>query len=220
METEKGLFTAEEFRKRAISRSFSGHGKDPYGADGKIIRGDHDLNPEISGMIAAGEQLRPAAVLIPVLGRAPGATVILTLRTLHLPSHAGQISFPGGKMSEGDTSPIDTALREAHEEIGLAPEFVEPIGLLEAYRSGSGFSIVPVLAIVSEKCELVVNEDEVAELFEVPLEFLMTVANHQRHSVEWQGKQRQYYAMPFGERYIWGATAGIIRIMYERLYAE
>jgi 8-oxo-dGTP pyrophosphatase MutT (NUDIX family) len=145
--------------------------------------------------------------------------VILTLRADHLSSHAGQVSFPGGRADEGDASPVETALREAQEEIGLDPEKVTALGLLEPYRTRSGYRIFPVLALVSEDIALVPHEAEVADVFEVPLAFLMDEANHLRESRMWQGRERYFYAMPFEERYIWGATAGILRIMYERLYA-
>jgi 8-oxo-dGTP pyrophosphatase MutT (NUDIX family) len=164
--------------------------------------------------------LRLASVLIGVVDREPGATVILTLRSAHLPTHPGQVAFPGGRAEPGDATVVDTALREAHEEIGLAPSLVTPLGLLDGYRTGTGYRIVPVLSLVSQHFTPEPDEREVADVFEVPLEFLMNVGNHQRHSREWQGHMRHFYAMPYGERYIWGATAGILRLMYERLYEE
>ena len=122
-------------------------------------------------------------------------------------------------MEEQDATIIDTALRETREEIGLEASFITPIGRLDTYHTGSGFRIVPVLGLLSPGFSLAADPSEVEEIFEVPLQFLMTVANHQRHSMEWRGRQRFFYAMPYGERYIWGATAGILRMMYERLYA-
>ena len=219
MKTEKGTFTAEDFRRRAAE-----HSRPLIDAPEIILtdiqtRGDFDLNPHIPHPPPQGG-FRLASVLVGVVDREPGATVILTLRSPDLSSHAGQVAFPGGRADPGDVTIVDTALREAHEEIALAPELVTPIGLLDAYRTGTGYRIVPVLSLVSPQFSPVPDEREVADVFEVPLEFLMNVGNHQRHSREWQGYTRHFYAMPYGERYIWGATAGILRIMYERLYAE
>ncbi len=184
------------------------------------MRGDFDLNPQIPTPAPPAGGLRLAGVLVGVVDREPGATVILTLRAAHLPSHAGQIAFPGGRADPGDATIVDTALREAQEEIGLAPDLVTPIGLLDGYRTGTGYRIVPVLAAVLPKFTPRPDTREVADIFEVPLAFLMTGSNHQRHARQWQGHTRHFYAMPYGERYIWGATAGILRLMYERLYAE
>jgi 8-oxo-dGTP pyrophosphatase MutT (NUDIX family) len=181
-------------------------------------RGDLDLDPaawERAGVVAS----RPAAVLVPVVDR-PTPTVILTLRTADLASHAGQIAFPGGKIDPDDTSPLGAALREAQEEIGLAPALVEPLGYLDLYLTFSGFRIVPTVARVAPGYALNLNKSEVSEAFEVPLAFLMGPQNHQRHSRDWRGITRQYYAMPYEDRYIWGVTAGILRNLYERLYGE
>jgi 8-oxo-dGTP pyrophosphatase MutT (NUDIX family) len=161
---------------------------------------------------------RPAAVLVPIVGRAD-LTVLLTQRTDHLPSHAGQVSFPGGKMEEGDCGPVATALREAREEIGLDPRFVEPLGFLDAYRTGTGYRIVPVVVIVHEGFELTLDCNEVADAFEVPLAFLMDAQNHATHVRSWRGVERRFYAMPFEQRYIWGATAGIMKNMHHRFFA-
>jgi len=144
--------------------------------------------------------------------------VLFTQRTAHLKDHAGQISFPGGKIEAEDASPAATALREAEEEIGLNPRLVAPIGYLDLYMSTLGFRIVPVLARVQGDFRLRLNRAEVDDAFEVPLAFLMAPQNHQRHSRDWNGMTRTYYAMPFRERYIWGATAGILRNLYERIY--
>ena len=144
--------------------------------------------------------------------------MLLTLRTDSLPSHAGQIAFPGGKMEPGETDPLTTALREAHEEIGLAAGFVEPLGYLDAYRTGTGFRIYPVVALVRDGFALTLDTSEVAEAFEVPLDFLMDEGNHRTHVRAWRGGERRFYAMPFEQRYIWGATAGIIRNMHQRLF--
>ncbi len=220
MDIKSGTFTAEDFRRRAERFSLPLTAAKKLAEDGDALRGDHDLNPDLAQSPPPYGGLRPASVLIGVVDREPGATVILTLRAPHLSAHAGQIAFPGGRCEDGDVTLIDTALREAYEEIGLEPERVTPIGLLEPYKTRTGYRIVPVLSIVSENIALHADEEEVAEVFEVPLAFLMTEANHQRHSLEWEGRRRQFYAMPYGERYIWGATAGILRIMYERLFAE
>lgn len=169
-------------------------------------------------------EARPAAVLIPIVRRdeTPDneATVLLTQRASALRSHAGQIAFPGGKIDHEDGSPLAAALREAEEEIGLERRFVNPLGYLDPYISGTGFRIVPVVALVDPGFSLIINPGEVDDAFEVPLSFLMQPANHQLHAAEWQGRTRRYYAMPFGERYIWGATAGIIHNLYTRLYGR
>lgn len=181
-------------------------------------RGDHDADPAFTA-IAQVRPIKPAAVLIPVVER-DEPMVLLTQRAVHLPDHPGQIAFPGGKIDKNDSSPLAAALREADEEIGLAAAFVEPIGYLDLYLTTLGYRIVPTVARVRPGFSLALNPQEVAETFEVPLAFLMEVANHQRHSREWQGMTRHYYAIPFGERYIWGVTAGILRNLYERIYRE
>jgi 8-oxo-dGTP pyrophosphatase MutT (NUDIX family) len=178
---------------------------------------DFDLNPELIGELGKLPP-RPAAVLVPIVERAE-LTVLLTLRTDNLPSHAGQIAFPGGKMEEGDCDPVATALREAHEEIGLEARFVDPLGFLDAYRTGTGYRIVPVVAMVREGFELKLDANEVADAFEVPLAFLMDAQNHETHVRSWRGIERRYYAMPFQQRYIWGATAGIMKNMHQRLFS-
>ncbi len=179
------------------------------------LPGDHVLNP---GFVMGDGVYRDAAVLIPVVARHPQATVILTMRTPHLKAHAGQIAFPGGKIDPTDASPIDAALREAEEEIGLDRTFVAPVGTLDAYLTGTGYRIVPVVAMVSPGHRLALNPHEVAGAFEVPLPFLMSPDNHRRGSREIRGATRHFYEMPFGEHYIWGVTAGIIRGLYERVF--
>jgi len=178
--------------------------------------GDHGTDRTLE-IIAREQPVRPAAVLIPVVDHAQ-PTVLLTQRAAHLNDHAGQISFPGGKIDATDASPLDAALREAEEEIGLAREFVDPIGYLDLYATGFGFRILPTVARVRPGFKLRINKSEVDDAFEVPLAFLMDPANHQLHSKEFRGMERSYYAMPFEERYIWGATAGILRVLYERIY--
>lgn len=181
-------------------------------------RGDHDLDP-MTVAIAAVRPIRPAAVLVPVIAR-DEPMVLLTQRTAHLKDHAGQISFPGGKIDPADVSPMAAALREADEEIGLAADAIEPIGYLDLYLTTFGFRIVPLVARVAPDFALTLNRNEVDDAFEVPLSFLMSPENHQRHSRDWNGLTRHFYAMPFGERYIWGATAGILRNLYERIYSQ
>lgn len=152
----------------------------------------------------------PAAVLVPIVNRAEGMTVLLTQRTDHLADHAGQISFPGGRSDPEDTGPEATALRETEEEIGLPRTRVEILGLLPEYRTVTGFHVTPVVGLVEPPFPLMPDEFEVAEVFEVPLAFLLDPANHQRHSYEREGRVRRYYAMPYQGRYIWGATAAML----------
>jgi 8-oxo-dGTP pyrophosphatase MutT (NUDIX family) len=180
-------------------------------------RGDLDLNPDM--WVRAGvKATKPAAVLVPVIERSE-PTVLLTLRTAELASHAGQVAFPGGKIDPDDESPVSAALREAKEEIGLAPGLIEPIGYLDLYLTFSGFRILPTVARVKPEFMLTLNPREVVETFEVPLEFLMMPENHQRKTRDWNGLEREYYAIPFENRYIWGITAGILRNLYERVWA-
>ena len=181
-----------------------------------IRRGDLDLDPalwERAGVAAT----KPAAVLVPIIDRAV-PTVLLTLRTAELNSHAGQIAFPGGRIDPNDKSPVAAAMREAREEIGLAANLIEPIGYLDLYLTFSGFRILPTVARVKPDFALTLNPSEVVESFEVPLDFLMTPSNHQQKSRDWKGIIRNYYAMPYGERYIWGITAGILKNLYDRIY--
>jgi len=174
-------------------------------------------NDRMLEIVAREQPVRPAAVLIAVVDH-PQPTVLLTQRSPHLNNHAGQISFPGGKIDATDASPLDAALREAEEEVGLKREFVEPIGYLDLYGTAFGFRILPTVARVKPGFKLKINASEVEDAFEVPLAFLMNPENHQIHSKEFRGMERSYYAMPFAERYIWGATAGILRVLYERIY--
>jgi 8-oxo-dGTP pyrophosphatase MutT (NUDIX family) len=178
-------------------------------------RGDLDLDPSLWER-AGVKATRPAAVLVGVVERGE-PTVLLTLRTAELESHAGQIAFPGGKIEPEDASPAAAALREAWEEVGLERSLVEPIGYLDLYLTFSGFRILPTVARIAPGHYLTLNRAEVAEAFEVPLAFLMEAQNHALHSRDWKGVTRRYYAMPFGERYIWGVTAGILRNLYERV---
>lgn len=187
-------------------------GHEPHGRPSAF-----DLNSELSGDLEFDPAERPAAVLVPVVARAEIA-LLFTQRTDHLPAHAGQIAFPGGKVEESDLSPVATALREAQEEIGLDPALVEPLGYLDTYRTGTGYRITPVVALVDPGFSLALNRDEVRDAFEVPLKFLMDEGNHHTHIRMIGGRERRFYAMPYGERFIWGATAGILRNMHQRLF--
>ncbi len=213
--TEPAAISSAEFFDR--SRARLRFDVPPGLIDPNIIPRSGDQGTDRMLEIIAREQpVRPAAVLIPVVAH-PQPTVLLTQRAAHLNDHAGQISFPGGKIDATDASPLDAALREAEEEVGLAREFVDPIGYLDVYATGFGFRILPTVARVKPGFKLTINHSEVDDAFEVPLAFLMDPANHQVHSKEFRGMERSYYAMPFAERYIWGATAGILRVLYERI---
>jgi 8-oxo-dGTP pyrophosphatase MutT (NUDIX family) len=215
LKTEPAAISSAEFFDR--SRARLRFDVPPGLIDPNIIpkSGDHGTDRMLE-IIAREQPVRPAAVLIPVVDH-PQPTVLLTQRSAHLNDHAGQIAFPGGKIDATDASPLDAALREAEEEVGLKREFVEPIGYLDLYATGFGFRILPTVARVKPGFKLSVNRGEVDDAFEVPLAFLMDPANHQLHSKEFRGMERWYYAMPFAERYIWGATAGILRVLYERI---
>lgn len=159
---------------------------------------------------------RPAAVLAPIVARPEGLTVLLTQRASHLRSHSGQVAFPGGKLDPGETA-LQAALREAREEIGLEASYIEPLGWLDPYLTGTGYRIAPLVGLVTPGYTLDLNVEEVEAAFETPLAFLMDEANHQIHEREWAGRKRRYYAMPHDNRYIWGATAGMLRNLWERL---
>tara|TARA_R110002124_G_scaffold56525_2_gene159333 strand:- start:390 stop:1040 length:651 start_codon:yes stop_codon:yes gene_type:complete len=181
-------------------------------------RGDGDLQPLQWVDRDERPTLRAAAVLVPIIEYEDGPKVLLTRRADHLGSHAGQVAFPGGKIEEGE-GVAAAALREADEEVGLKSEFVEVAGFLDAYETGTGFRIVPVVSFVRPGFTLDVHAGEVAEVFEVPLSFLMNGKNHERHKATWRGKEREYYAMPYDGHYIWGATAGMLKNMYDRIFA-
>jgi 8-oxo-dGTP pyrophosphatase MutT (NUDIX family) len=216
LKTGPAALGSEEFFARARARL---RFEVPPGLlDPSIIPESGDRGTDKMLEIVAREQpIRPAAVLIPVVDH-PEPTVLLTQRSPHLADHAGQISFPGGKIDAIDASPLDAALREAEEEVGLDRGFVDPIGYLDVYGTSFGFRILPTVARVRPGFTLRINHSEVDDAFEVPLSFLMNPANHQMHTREFRGMERSYYAMPFAERYIWGATAGILRVLYERIY--
>lgn len=188
------------------------------------LRGDYELNPHLWPKSAAehivqeNRPLRPAAVLVPLVDHGEGMTVLLTKRTEHLKEHAGQIAFPGGRREDHDDSPVDTALRESEEEIGLDRTHVEIVGALDTYRTGTGFIITPVVGLVTPGFSLTVDPGEVAEAFEVPFSFLMDPSNHERRNMGPENGDRHYYAMPWNDYFIWGATAGMLVNLYKRLY--
>jgi 8-oxo-dGTP pyrophosphatase MutT (NUDIX family) len=179
-------------------------------------RSDYDLSPDLRA--EAPTVLKPAAVLVPIVTRAPEPMLLLTRRADHLAAHAGQVGFPGGRIEPGDASPVAAALREAREEIGLEPEFVTAIGRLDDYETGTGFRITPVVGLLRPGFTLRLAAREVADAFEVPLSFLMEPKNHARHRAVWRGKEREFYALPYDGHYIWGATAGMIVNLYQKLY--
>ncbi|MDP3736780.1 MAG: CoA pyrophosphatase [Hyphomonadaceae bacterium] len=180
-----------------------------------VVRTDYDLNP---GWPAPPKQaIRKAAVLVGLMDRGDDYGVLLTLRPDTMPSHAGQVAFPGGRIEAGET-PLEAALREAHEEVGVVPASVRVLGQADPYLTGSGFSISPFVGILPEGFVPAPHEREVAAVFETPLSFLMNPVNHERHEREYGGALRAYYAMPHNGRYIWGATAGMLKALYDRLY--
>jgi len=190
----------------------SGAPKDP--ADPQKRRGDHTLNP---GTYPDNPELRHAAVLVPMVNRADGPTVLLTQRTDHLSNHAGQVSFPGGHIEDDDASPEDAALRETEEEVGLDRKHVTIIGRLSNYVTRTGFLITPIVGIVEPPFDTTPDPHEVAEVFEVPLSFLLDNDNHERHTMFYAGQDRYFWAMPYGDHYIWGATAGMLVNLHDFL---
>ncbi len=179
--------------------------------------GDHTLNPHSS---MPREAVEPAAVLMPIILREDEPTVLFTKRADHLTRHAGQVSFPGGRLHVEDADLVATALRETEEEVGIRPMEVEIAGFLDVYETGTGYRILPVVGFVKPGFALAPDPREVEAIFEVPLSFLMNPDNHQRHVGIWSGRRREYYAMPYAGYYIWGATAGMLRNFYERIYAQ
>ena len=189
-----------------------------FGSHAVPKRGDFDLNPLMRDEQRLERVLRPAAVLIPIVERQAGLSVLFTRRADHLARHAGQVSFPGGRIGDDDDDAVAAALRETEEEVGLARSFVEVRGELDRYETGTGFAIQPFVGFVRDGFELKIDAAEVAEAFEVPFAFLMDPSNHTQQTSHWQGRERRYYAMTYDRHYIWGATAGILVNLYERLY--
>lgn len=211
------LLGPDEFFARARARlNFD---VPPGLADASIIAPSGDFGTDQMLQIVAKEKpIRQAAVLIAVVEREL-PTVLLTTRAAHLADHPGQVSFPGGKIDPTDVSPLEAALREADEEVGLKRDFIEPLGYLDVYATSFGFRVLPTLAKVKPGFDLTIDPSEVEDAFEVPLAFLMDPLNHRQGTKEFRGIKRYFYEMPYQQRYIWGATAGMLRVLYERIYA-
>jgi 8-oxo-dGTP pyrophosphatase MutT (NUDIX family) len=173
----------------------------------QTLRGDHDLNP---GTTPPSRDLRPAAVLVPLIDRGAGMTVLLTRRTAHLSAHAGQIAFPGGRIEAHDRDANAAALRETEEEVGLPRDHVTIVGRLDTYVTGTGFEITPVVGLVRVPFPLTIDPAEVAEAFEVPLDFVLDPKNHRRIERTVEHRRRVFFVLPFEDRNIWGATAGML----------
>ena len=208
-------------RDFVLSRlSRGGHGVRGYVGEAASeikLRGDHSL----SGAEPPGHPLTAAAVLVPLVERPTGFTVLLTQRTEHLASHAGQISFPGGRVEPEDTDAIDAALRETEEEVGLPRSHIETIGRLDTYVTGTGYEITPIVGFVRVPYPMKIDPFEVAEVFEVPLPFIIDPKNHTRESREaTTGGRRTFFVLPYENRYIWGATAGMLVNLAEILASE
>jgi 8-oxo-dGTP pyrophosphatase MutT (NUDIX family) len=211
-EAAAGAVSTADFERRARARLDLVPPADLSTAGG--LGGDHALD----GVARPSGPPRPAAVLVGIVAHAEVPTVLLTQRRHGLRTHSGQIAFPGGKIDAEDGSPCAAALREAREEVGLSARHIDAIGYLDPYLTGTGYIVVPVVALIAPPVSLDLNPHEVAEAFEVPLQFLMDPANHQRHHQTFDGRRRTFYAMPYEARFIWGATAGILRHLFERLY--
>ncbi|MBS0222635.1 MAG: CoA pyrophosphatase [Proteobacteria bacterium] len=168
----------------------------------------------LSKVTAGSQDWRPASVLMPLVKRPAGVTVLLTQRTDDMPSHAGQIAFPGGRRQADDSDAVATALRETEEEVGLARQFVDVVGEIDHYRTGTGYEITPIVGIIAPGFTLHADPREVADVFEVPLDHFLDEVNHKIGSRIHQGRERRYYEMPYGERYIWGATAGMLKNLH------
>lgn len=198
-------------RRFAGHRDIPAHPPMPKAIEGE--RGDHDLNPGLQPQ----RPLKPAAVLVPLIDRPEGMTVLFTRRTGNLAHHAGQISFPGGHIEADDGGPRETALRETEEEVGIDSGRVEVIGHLDTYITRTGFVVTPVVGIITPPFRVRPDPHEVDEVFEVPLAFLLDPGNHQRCSAEFDGVLRHFYAIPYDNHFIWGATAGMLMNLYEIL---
>ncbi len=204
-------------RARAIERlTLRQHGRRGFGGSADpeeaaaarwAVRGDREVTPD---MTAPSTALRPAAVLVPLIDHAAGMSVLLTQRTAHLSAHAGQIAFPGGRIEADDEDAIAAALRETEEEVGLPRGHVSVIGRLDTYITGTGFEITPIVGIVAPPFPLAIDPYEVAEAFEVPLDYILDTRNHQRVTRESAGRRRIFFVLPYQGRNIWGATAGML----------
>ncbi len=199
--------TLDDFLARAAKRL------DPVAGD--------EVLPEVGDLDTVDEHLtdlRPAAVLVPIIRRVQGPTVLLTQRPDTMDAHPGQVAFPGGKVDAGDADPVAAALREAEEEVGVRPDHVELIARSAPYITGTAFRITPVIGVLPHDFQPVPDPTEVADVFETPLEYIMTAANHQRGTAFWKGRERRFIEMPWQGFRIWGVTAGIIRDLYKTLY--
>lgn len=200
------------FDEAALERLYGRlRARDPLGASvgaAGTLHSDMELNPGFGGH--SRPEARAASVLMPLVDRAAGISVLLTQRTDHLPDHAGQVSFPGGSREAHDANDIDTALRETEEEVGIERRFVDVIGTLEMYQTGTGFDITPVVGVVGGGFSLAIDATEVAQVFEVPLGFILDSANHKTHKREFNGAEFSYYALSYDGHYIWGATAAML----------
>jgi len=207
----------ESKKKRVIERVSFGDDA-PAPPHPHLIRSDFHFEDHLDRPPL--RELRPAAVLVPIIERDHDLTILLTRRADHLESHSGQVAFPGGKMHDEDADEIATALRETHEEVGIASKHIELIGQLDPYETGTGFIIRPVVGFVAPDVALTLDPGEVAEAFEVPFSFLMDPVNHRRERTFWRGKMREYYEMPYKGQRIWGATAAMLVNFYTRLYGH
>lgn len=180
------------------------------------VNGDHSLN----GSPAPLGDMRLAAVLVPIIARPSGPTLLLTVRASHLPKHAGQIAFPGGKVEAHDASPIAAAIRETHEEVGIASHHIDVLGSIDVYQTVTEFRVLPVIAWLDDAVTMRADENEVADIFEVPLDYVLDRQNHRIEHAEYKGLQRRYYTIEYQDRVIWGATAGMIRNLSDRLHRQ
>jgi len=199
---------AEELARRLAARGRPGRRRSPDSrAELDRPRGDHDLNPDF---FDPAQSLTPAAVLVPIVTRVPEMTVLLTRRTDHLYDHAGQVSFPGGRVDPGDRNAEAAALRETEEEIGLPRRYMRLVGQLDTYVTRTGFEVTPMVGLVAPPFPIVPDSFEVAEVFEVPLDLFLDPAQRQTHSRRFEGKDRYFYVFRHGDYQIWGATAGML----------
>lgn len=184
-----------------------------------VRNGDADIDAWLDGVPEAArpEKMKPAAVLMPLIDHSDGMTVLLTQRTDHLSAHAGQISFPGGRFETGDVTPENTALRETEEEIGLPRTHIEVLGRLAVRETGTGYRVVPVVGVITPPISVTPDPHEVAEVFEVPLSFVLDPANHRFETRIISGIERQFYSVPYGDYYIWGLTARLLVNLSEHL---